>query len=213
MPTYDLAIENSSLFTEAGLVEANLAIQDEKIAVISKDRVSASKKLDLSGKIILPGLIDLHSHIREPGYTYKEDFTTGSKAAAAGGVTTFVDMPNVNPPTDSLKTLREKKEIAGMKSLIDYNHFVFPKLGEVSKMAKAGAAGYKIFMVRGAYPHDPRICVEDHAKLYEMFVEIQKTGLPCLVHPSNMSLFQLFYQMHRKQLPRDPKFISFGKAY
>ncbi len=213
MPTYDLVIQNAKLFTDAGLVEANLGVEGEKISLLSKGPIDGSKKLDLSGKVVLPGIIDLHSHIREPGYTYKEDFETGSKAAAAGGVTTFVDMPNVQPPTDSLETFQEKKAIASKKSIVDFNHFVFPKVSEVEKVAREGAAGFKIFMVRGAYPHDPRICVEDHKKLYEMFAAVKKTGLPCLVHPSNMSLFEMYYEMYRKREPNDPKFISFGKAY
>lgn len=213
LSTYDLSLENGKVLIEGNLVDANLGIIGEKIATISKTSLTSSRKIDCAGKVVLPGIIDLHSHIREPGYTYKEDFDTGSKAAAAGGVTMFVDMPNVDPPTDSLATLEEKKKIAAAKSVVDFNHFVFPTLSEVPKMAASGVAGFKIFMVRGAYPHDPRICVEDHAKLYEMFSEIQKTGLPCLVHPSNMALFEIFYDKERDQNKNDLKYISFGKAY
>ena len=213
LSTYDLCLENGKVLIDGNLIDANIGIIGEKIATISKTALDSSRKIDCTGKIVLPGIIDLHSHIREPGYTYKEDFDTGSKAAAAGGVTMFVDMPNVDPPTDSLATFEEKKKIAGGKSVVDFNHFVFPTPTEVPKMAGSGAAGFKIFMVRGAYPHDPRICVEDHAKLYEMFSVIQKTGLPCLVHPSNMALFEIFYDKERKQNENDLKYISFGKAY
>ncbi len=213
MTDYSLVLEGAKVFAGGDLVDANLGIDGEKIAVISKDRLSGSKKLKLDGKVVIPGVVDLHSHIRDPGYTYKEDFETGSKAAAAGGVTMFVDMPNVEPPTASLKTFEEKKNIAGRKSVVDFNHFVFPTLSEVEKVANAGAAGYKIFMVRGAYPHDPRICVEDQGTLLQMFAAVQRTGLPCLVHPSNMSLFEEFYKEHRKAEPNDKEYISFGKAY
>jgi dihydroorotase (multifunctional complex type) len=210
---YSLVIEGAKVFVGGELVDANLGIDGEKIAAISRDPLSGSKKLRFPGKVVLPGVVDMHAHIRDPGYTYKEDFETGSRAAAAGGVTMFVDMPNVEPPTASLKTFEEKKKIAGAKSMVDFNHFVFPTLSEVEKVAEAGAAGYKIFMVRGAYPHDPRICVEDHGTLLQMFAAVQKTGLPCLVHPSNMSLFEEFYKEHRKAEPRDKEYISFGKAY
>lgn len=213
MTTLDIAIENAQVYTSDGLIQTNVGIAGGQIAVLTRDSISANKKLNLSGKIVLPGLIDLHSHVRDPGYTYKEDFETASKAAAAGGVTMFCDMPNVDPPTDSLQTFEEKKKIAAAKSVIDFNHFVFPKVTEVEKVANAGAAGFKIFMVRGAYPHDPRICVEDHAVLYQMFQAVQRTGLLCLVHPSNMSLFEMFYQDRRRKEPSDPEFISFGKAY
>lgn len=213
LSTYDLSLENGTVLIDGELVKANIGIDGETITSISKNSLPASRKIDCTGKIVLPGVIDLHSHIREPGYEYKEDFDTGSKAAAAGGVTMFVDMPNVEPPTDSLATFEAKKKIAAAKSVVDFNHFVFPTLGEVSKIANAGAAGYKIFMVRGAYPHDPRICVEDQAKLYEMFQAIKKTGLPCLVHPSNMALFEVFYKEQREQSKNELKYITFGKAY
>jgi dihydroorotase (multifunctional complex type) len=213
MTSYSLVIEGARVFTAGELVEANLGIEGERIATISRDSLSGGKKLRLPGKVVLPGVVDMHAHIRDPGYTYKEDFTTGSRAAAAGGVTMFVDMPNVEPPTASLETFEQKKKIAGAKSVIDFNHFVFPTVSEVQKVAAAGAAGFKIFMVRGAYPHDPRICVEDHGELYRMFAAVQKTGLPCLVHPSNMSLFEEFYKEHRKAEPKDKEYISFGKAY
>jgi dihydroorotase len=213
LTSFDLAIEDARLLVDGDLVEANIGIESGVVAVLSKAPLKATAKLRLPGKIVLPGIVDLHSHIRDPGYTYKEDFETGSRAAAAGGVTMFVDMPNVEPPTDSLKTFEAKKKIAGKKSIVDFNHFVFPRIPEIPKVAKAGAAGFKIFMVRGAYPHDPRICVEDHGELYRAFVAIEETGLPCLVHPSNMSLFETFYEQHRRDEPKDPKFISFGKAY
>jgi dihydroorotase (multifunctional complex type) len=210
---YDLVIENAQIYTSTGLVRANVGVQDGVIATLTKQRINASKKLNMEGKIILPGIIDTHAHIREPGFTYKEDFETGSKAAAAGGVTTVVDMPNVEPPTNSAQTFMDKRKIASSKSIVDFNHCVFPTPSEVAKIAEAGAIAYKIFMVKGAYPHDPRICVEDHAKLYEIFVEVQKTGLPCYVHPSNMSLFEAFYAKQRKEEPKDEGYISFGKAY
>jgi dihydroorotase len=211
--SYDLAIEGAQVFIDGDLTEANLGISDGVISAITKGTLQASERLRFPGKIVLPGIVDLHSHIREPGYTYKEDFQTGSMAAAAGGVTMFVDMPNVEPPTDSLKTFEEKKKIASKKSMVDFNHFVFPKIPEVGRIARAGAAGFKIFMVRGAYPHDPRICIEDHATLYRTFAAIKKTGLPCLVHPSNMSLFEAFYGEHRRKNPKEKPYISFGKAY
>ncbi|MDE1852432.1 MAG: dihydroorotase family protein [Thaumarchaeota archaeon] len=213
MTEYNLVLEDAKLFLGGELVEANLGINGEKIGAISKDELKGSRRLKLAGKVVLPGVVDVHSHIRDPGYTYKEDFETGSRAAAAGGVTTFIDMPNVDPPTASLATFEAKKKIAAAKSIIDFNHFVFPTLSEVQKIADAGAAGYKIFMVKGAYPHDPRICVEDHGTLLQMFKAVQKTGLPCLVHPSNMSLFEEFYKEHREAEPKDKDYISFGKAY
>ena len=154
----DLVFECAHVFAEGNLVEANLGVENGVIETMTRDTLKGTKTLRLPGKLVLPGIIDSHAHIRDPGFTYKEDFETASRAAAAGGVTMVVDMPNVEPPTNSLKTFEQKKKIAARKSIVDYNHLVFPTPSEIQKVAKAGAAGFKIFMVRGAYPHDPRLC-------------------------------------------------------
>ncbi|MBI4257520.1 MAG: dihydroorotase family protein, partial [Thaumarchaeota archaeon] len=173
--------------------------------------VQADRTIDASGKIVLPGLIDTHSHFREPGYTHKEDFLTGTKAAAAGGVTFAVDMPNCNPPTSSVKTLEEKKKLAQAKAVVDFGHWVFPTLEEIPALADAGALGYKIFMVKGEYPYDPRICIDDHGKLLATMGEIAKTGLPCLVHPSDMAIFQELSRQAWSQGKKD--WVTFGEIY
>ena len=68
--------------------------------------------IDIEGKLVMPGVIDVHTHMREPGITYKEDFATGSRACAKAGVTTFYDMPNTIPTTTTLENLMEKKKLA-----------------------------------------------------------------------------------------------------
>ncbi len=82
------------------------------------------KIINLEGKTVMPGVIDIHTHMRDPGITEKEDFETGSRGCAKGGITTFYDMPNTIPPTTSLESLMEKKEIAGRKSIVNFGfHF------------------------------------------------------------------------------------------
>jgi len=213
LTTFDLVIEGGHLFIDSDLHQANVAVENGKVAKISKLPLSGSKKLSLEGKILIPGLIDIHSHMREPGYTYKEDYVTGSRAAAAGGVTMFVDMPNVRPPTDSLREFKNKKKIASEKSVVDFNHFVFPKLDQISSVARAGCAGFKVFMIKGEYPYDERVCVEDRGELYKIFKAISPTGLPCAVHPSDTSLIKTLYKERIASNPHEPKFVSYGKAF
>ncbi|MPZ51877.1 MAG: amidohydrolase family protein [Acidimicrobiia bacterium] len=150
----------------------------------------AGETIDATGQLVLPGIIDTHAHTRDPGYTHKEDLTTASRAAAVGGVTTMIDMPNVEPPTDTVELFEAKREDAARKSVIDWGHWVAPtKLDQIPKMAAAGATGFKFYQVSGAYPHDPRLAVNDEGSILDIFEAVSDVGVPCLVHPFNQAIF------------------------
>ena len=175
------------------LVPADVLIDEGRVVgIVDPGQAGeAQETIDATGRWVLPGIIDTHAHTREPGYTHKEDFHTASRAAAVGGITTMIDMPNVEPPTDTLEKFEEKRELAAAKSIIDWGHWAAgTNPVEVKKMAEAGATGFKIFQVSGAYPHDPRLAVNDEGKLVQVFRAISELGLPCLVHPFNQSLFE-----------------------
>ena len=120
----------------------------EEKEFLNKENV---KIIDVEKKLIMPGVIDVHTHMREPGITYKEDFETGSKACAKGGITTFYDMPNTVPATTTLENLLNKKELAGKKSIVNFGiHFGGSKnnnINEIRKvLEKKEANTVKIFM-------------------------------------------------------------------
>ena len=120
----------------------------EEKEFLNKENV---KIIDVEKKLIMPGVIDVHTHMREPGITYKEDFETGSEACAKGGITTFYDMPNTVPATTTLENLLNKKELAGKKSIINFGiHFGGSKnnnINEIRKvLEKKEANTVKIFM-------------------------------------------------------------------
>lgn len=95
------------------------------------------KIIDAERKVIMPGVIDVHTHMREPGVTYKEDFETGSRACAKAGITTFYDMPNTVPTTTTLENLLNKKELAGKKSIVNFGiHFGGSKNNNISEIKK-----------------------------------------------------------------------------
>lgn len=119
-----LLIKNGQVFTNGKLELLDILIEDGKIKKLTKEQANAKKVIDASNKIILPGMIDCHVHFRDPGFPNKEDFLSGSKAAAKGGVTTILDMPNNKPPTIKIKDLNKKRAIAKRKSLVNYGfHF------------------------------------------------------------------------------------------
>jgi dihydroorotase len=119
----DTTIINARAFIDGALTECGIAIADGQIAHIGKELSlhPGTSFIDAHGTIILPGLVDLHVHFRDPGATHKEDFFTGSCAAIAGGVTSVLDEPNNIPVTDTPDALRSKLEIIKRKSLVDYS--------------------------------------------------------------------------------------------
>ena len=95
------------------------------------------KIIDVGKKLIMPGIIDVHTHMREPGVTYKEDFATGSRACAKAGVTTFYDMPNTIPTTTTLENLMQKKKLASEKSIVNFGlHFGGSKNNNIEEIKK-----------------------------------------------------------------------------
>jgi dihydroorotase len=193
MADYATRIAGGDVMIGGDLVRADLLIDDGRIAAIVEPDATADARetIDATGRVVLPGIVDTHAHTREPGYTHKEDFLTASQAAAAGGITTMVDMPNVEPPTDTVETLVEKREIASKKSIIDWGHFAAgTRIDEIPKLAEAGATGFKVFQVSGEYPHDPRLAMNDEGTLLEAMRAIAETGLPMVIHPFNQSLFE-----------------------
>ncbi len=215
MPTVRTRISGGRVMVRGELVDADLLVDGEKIVgLVGRDStVEAVDTIDATGKVVLPGIIDTHAHTREPGYTHKEDFHSASQAAAAGGVTVMIDMPNVEPPTDTVDAFLEKRELAAAKSIVDFGHFVAgTQPTEIGKLAEAGATGYKTFQVSGAYPHDPRLAINDEGRLVQCFREIEKTGLANLIHPFNQSLFeQLSNEAFAAGKPANH--VTFGEVY
>jgi len=148
---YDLLLKNGIVVTPEKSVMADIAVKDEKIALIGSldSKTCADETYDAYGKHILPGIIDAHVHFRDPGLTEKEDFESGSIAAAFGGVTFVADMPNVLPPTSTTERFLEKVRIAKEKSYVDFGIFallVNDNILEMEGLEKAGALGYKVFL-------------------------------------------------------------------
>ena len=145
-------IKNAKLVNGGVITEADVLITGEKIAAINKNLnkiPSNTRVIDASGKYLLPGLIDDQVHFREPGLTHKADIASESRAAIAGGITSFIEMPNTNPTTTTQKLLEEKFALAEEKAYANYS-FMFggtnDNLEELLQTDPKNVAGIKLFL-------------------------------------------------------------------
>jgi len=208
----DRIVSGGTVVSGAGTEQADVLIAGERIAAIAAHGViplpDSVERIDATGKWVLPGMVDVHVHLREPGYVHKEDISTCTAAAAAGGVTTVFGMPNLNPVTKNLQVLEELFDLYDAKSIVDWNHNPVPSvLHEVTPMADAGVAAFKIYMVVDTgrdYPHPSGTGIHDHGHLLRMFEAIGPTGLPFMIHPHDQAIMDVTEQSHWDRGDRSP---------
>ncbi|MBO6027142.1 MAG: dihydroorotase [Bacteroidales bacterium] len=146
-------IKNATLVNEGETFVASVLIADGMIANIVREGelfdAGSATVIDATGKYLIPGIIDEHVHFREPGLTHKADIYTESRAAVAGGVTSFMDMPNTVPQTTTQELLQQKFDLAAAKSLANYSFYLGAtndNLAEVVKTDPKRVCGIKLFM-------------------------------------------------------------------
>jgi len=147
----DILIKNTRIYHNNSLKPAEIIIERGKVTKIGKDlRVSSSDMIiDANGALTLPAGIDVHVHFREPGMAAKENWYTGSCAAAAGGITTVIDQPNTIPPTTDRRSFEQKLKLARKKSIIDFgiNGGVTSNIEKLEELWKLGVTAFgEIFM-------------------------------------------------------------------
>ena len=138
-------IAGGTLATDYGVFAADIVIEDGRVAAIVEqaDRASADELIDAAGLVLLPGAIDMHSHFEDPGHTEREDFTTGTMSAAAGGITTVLEHPLTYPPVTTVQLYREKREMARRKVVVDFGLWgaltppSIPEIGASGRRARA----------------------------------------------------------------------------
>src|SRR5690554_915520 len=146
-----ILITNAHIVNEGRIEVADIFIKEGLIDKISGDLSSqqADIVIDAKGKYLMPGVIDDQVHFREPGLTYKAEIYTEAKAAVAGGITSFMEMPNTVPNTLSQTLLEDKYQLAAQKSLANYSFYMGASndnLEEVLKTNPANVCGIKVFM-------------------------------------------------------------------
>ncbi|MBI4235693.1 dihydroorotase [Candidatus Peregrinibacteria bacterium] len=143
-------LRNGEVASVLGLLKADVYVDNGVIVKVSSDVGKAGKsdfeEIDCSSKVVMPGVIDVHVHFREPGEAYKEDFETGSAAAVWGGVTTVFDMPNNKPPTSSIAALKAKRKLIAGRSFCNYGFYILFDGNNIEEINRAsGICGVKVY--------------------------------------------------------------------
>jgi D-hydantoinase len=185
----DLVIKGGRIVTPTGVVEAGLAVDDGKISAVVKEALlpRADRILKVDGLLVLPGLIDAHVHICDPGFTH-ESFETGTQAAAAGGVTTIIDMASsMDLRTSSIANFLRKKELAAKQVFVDFALYGGEisderDLLEVEELVEAGVVGFGEIMMCGDTP------IRDEEMMLKALLRISKAGSTAAVHAEDNNI-------------------------
>jgi dihydroorotase len=186
MEDQSILVRDVDIWNENGFTRSSILIEKGRIKRIAR-RINdhAVETINGSGLKALPGLIDVHVHLRDMGLAYKEDFATGTAAAAAGGFTTVLDMPNTVPPTDSASRLIEKQKVAAQKIYVNvgFHAAAVSDSHEIDALAGAGAFSLKLYLPKPIAPFDVR---NDQA-IEKMMRAAGRVNTPVTVHAEDLS--------------------------
>lgn len=196
-------IKGGRIVNEGRTFDGSLVVDDEKIVEINTHYPEASfdRVVDASGCFVLPGVIDDHVHFREPGLTEKADIESESRAAAAGGVTTYFDMPNTNPQTTTLEALDEKFRLAAVKSHVNYSFFfgaTNDNTSLFSQLDEHRIPGIKLFMGSST----GNMLVDRDEALNRIF---QTASLPIMAHCEDTAIINRNMEEAKKAWGDDPQ--------
>jgi dihydroorotase len=194
-----ILVRNGLVITSTGIYQLDVRIEDGLIMEIGRGLAASGVEevIEARGHYVLPGVVDEHVHMREPGLEYKDDFEHGSKAAVKGGVTTVIEHPNTIPPVDTPSRLRKKAEILKSKAYVDFaltgvlhdgnTHLFEDILAE-------GAVGFKVFMG----PTTGNIPPPSDSSLYEILSKSAKHNTRIMFHAEDHALVVYFTEKARK---------------
>ena len=190
------------------IIEGTIHIDDGKIASIAEGFppiIEDSEQVyDFRGQYLLPGLIETHGHMREPGLEYKEDIPHGTRAALAGGYTTILDMPNTRPPTTTVARLHEQIDRYTGRAYTDFGINMGVSLEDIEELRAVDPAlitGVKLFAAGHATATTTISRISDIARVFEI---LGQRGLIALVHAENQELVDYFTRKYRELGRNDP---------
>jgi len=190
MSALDLAIRGGTVVAPDGARRADVGIADGRVVAVADALDDAARAdLDATGLHVLPGAVDAHVHFNDPGRTAYEGFETGTRAAAAGGTTTIVDMPlNAQPPTIDARAFDRKRAAAERTALVDFalwGGLVPGDAARLDELAERGVVGFKAFMSDTTMPE---FAMADDLTLYEGMARAATLGLPVAVHAESEAI-------------------------
>ncbi|MGD0342110.1 MAG: dihydroorotase [Bacteroidales bacterium] len=201
-----LLIQNATIINEGRSFRGDLLVKDEIISAISSpgeiEKPSDAKIINAEGLLLIPGVIDDQVHFREPGLTHKGDIFTESRAAAAGGITSFMDMPNTVPQTITIETLSDKYRIGSEHSLINYSFSIGAtndNLDEILKVDPAEVCGIKVFLGSST----GNMLVDNKEALRNLF---KKAHLPISAHCEDDQIIRKNQDLYRKKYGEEVPF-------
>ncbi|HZY46693.1 MAG TPA: dihydroorotase family protein [Candidatus Bathyarchaeia archaeon] len=185
---FSLQIRDALVWTGSSLTRGSILLENGRIKTIAR-KVSgrADNVINARGLVALPGLVDAHVHLRDMKLSYKEDFTSGTSAAAAGGFTTVLDMPNTEPPTDSANRLLEKAERASRAIVVNvgFHSAAVEEQDAAMAMRVAGSFSMKLYLPKPIAPLD----VLDDNVIANMLEAARRASLPVTVHAEDATQF------------------------
>ena len=200
-------ISNPTIVNNGEQFRGSIVINNGKIVEILREnelpRAECDEVVEASGLYLIPGVIDDHVHFREPGLTHKATIATESRAAAAGGVTSFMEMPNTVPQTTTLKALKEKYAIAQKESVINYSFFFGATNSNCDTFAKLNTkkiCGIKLFMGSST----GNMLVDKISELEKIFKEAERLNMPVAVHCEESSIIAANTKAIKESEGEDP---------
>ncbi len=210
----DINIIHGLCITPEGEYRADLAIRNGRISQICREPdqlLDCEHTLDAEGCVVFPGMIDTHVHIRGGAFSYREDFYSGSRAAAAAGITTILEMPGCAKPACNVENFLLKREEAKQNGAIHFGLYGaagYDNLEEIPKLAEAGAIGFKTFQmapVRGRETEFYGMCAETYEDMVQVMKAVESTGKTLTVHCESQAMIDELVPRLRKQYPTDLK--------
>ena len=205
MVKYDVVIRSDKVFIDHRLTDCNIGIKDGIIHTISRENLRGERMIDAKGKMVLPGTVDPHVHIRAPGHEYRETFLSVTKEAALGGVTTILEMPISSPPPYSPEIVNKRMNIAQKEAVVDiafYGAAGIDQKEHIIPCSKSGIVAFKTFLHEAPAGREGEfigLTAPNTGDQYELMEILAKTDVISAFHAENNDMIKKNIERLKKE--------------